>query len=96
MSTQEGGDRPDMLGNISTTQRPGQTPMQEGKTTPIRTRPARRGIAVRVTFEENRLAAACLATAYERVVPVRRRNATAHAAGAGRQAEQRLGERAGA
>jgi hypothetical protein len=85
-----------MLGNISTAERPGQTLIKEGKTAPIRARPARRGIAIRVTFEENRLAAAYLATAYEQVVPLRRRSsATARPSSWGGQTEQPI-ERTGA
>jgi hypothetical protein len=38
-----------------------------------RVRPAQTTLEVRVMFEPNRLAAACLADAYARVVPVRRR-----------------------
>ena len=38
-----------------------------------RVRPAQTTLEVRVMFEPHRLAAACLADAYARVVPVRRR-----------------------
>ncbi len=44
-------------------------PSQAGRQRPV--------LAVRATFEESRLAAACLATAYEQAVPVRRRTAPA-------------------
>ena len=45
------------------------TPSQAGRQRPV--------LAVHTTFEESRLAATCLATAYEQAVPVRRRTATA-------------------
>jgi len=45
------------------------TPSHAGRQRPV--------LAVRATFEESRLAATCLATAYEQAVPVRRRSAAA-------------------
>jgi hypothetical protein len=47
--------------------------MKEGKITPLRTGRQRPVLAVRATFEESRLAATCLVTAYEQVAPVTRR-----------------------
>lgn len=96
MSTADSGHRAEMLSNISTAERPGQTLIKEGETAPIRARPTRRGIAVRVTFEENRLAAAYLTMAYEQVVPPRgRHGATARPSSRGGQTGQRS-ERTGA
>jgi len=72
------------------------TLIKERETAPIRTRSARRGIVVRVTFEENRLAAAYLTTAYEQVVPMRcRSGVTARPSSRGGQTGQPI-ERTGA
>jgi hypothetical protein len=81
------GQRPEMLGNISAAERP---QCKEGQ------RRRRGDITVRVSFEAHRLATTYVATAYEQLVPLRRRGRRA-AAGAGpAQADQRPGERAGA
>ncbi len=50
-----------MLGNILAVE----SLMKEGKITPLRTGRQRPVLAVRATFEESRLAATCLVTAYE-------------------------------
>ncbi len=62
-----------MLGNILAVE----SLMKGGKITPLRTGRQRPVLAVRATFEESRLAAACLVTAYEQVAPVTRRMTTA-------------------
>jgi len=51
--------------------------MKEDKTAPPRRRRQRPIPVVRATFEESRLAATSLVTAYEQVVPVMRRRITA-------------------
>ncbi len=66
-------DGPKMLGNILAVE----SLMKRDKITPSRTKRQRPVLAVRATFEESRLAATCLVTAYEQAVPVRRRSATA-------------------
>ncbi len=50
--------------------------MKEDKTTPPRTGCQRPVLVVHVTFEESRLAATYLTTAYEQAMPVRHRSAT--------------------
>ena len=62
-----------MLGNLLAVE----SLMKGGKITPLRTERQRPVLAVRATFEESRLAAACLVTAYEQVAPVTRRMTTA-------------------
>ena len=62
-----------MLGNIPAVE----SLMKGGKITPLRTGRQRPVLMVRATFEESRLAATDLVTAYEQAVPVRRRSATA-------------------
>lgn len=62
-----------MLGNILAVERL----MKEGKIMPSHAGRQRPVLTVRATFEESRLAATCLTTAYEQAVPVRRRSATA-------------------
>ena len=79
--------RPAMLGNISTEQRP---LFKEGKA-------RRRGeITVRVSFEAHRLAPTYVATAYEHLVPLRRRGRRAATGAALAPADEGRGERAGA
>ena len=58
-----------MLGNILA----GESLMKGDKITPPRMGRQRPVLMVRATFEESRLAATCLSTAYEQAVPVRRR-----------------------
>ncbi len=58
-----------MLGNISEAQRR----MNEGVLGATSPRRVRATLAIRVSFEESRLAASCLTTAYEQVLPRRRR-----------------------
>jgi len=62
-----------MLGNILAAE----SFMREDEITPLRMGRQRPVLVVRATFEENRLAATCLATAYEQVVPVTHRITTA-------------------
>jgi len=62
-----------MLGNILAVE----SLMKRDKITPSPTGRQRPVLAVRATFEESRLAATCLSTAYEQAMPVRRRIATA-------------------
>lgn len=81
------GQGPEMLGNISAAERP---QYREGQT-------RRRGdITVRVSFEAHRLATTYVATAYEQLVPPRRRGLRAAARAVPAPADQRPGERAGA
>lgn len=89
VSTGEIGHRPGMVGNCAAVE----GPSQKDEHTPLR--PGRQGrvSAVRVTFEANRLAATCLATAYEQALPLRRRSATTVAY---RPLEQQPAERTGA
>ncbi len=63
------GYRPKMLGNILAVE----SLMKEDKITLSRIGRQRPVLMVRATFEESRLAATCLVTAYEQVVPVTRR-----------------------
>jgi len=77
--------RPEMLGNISTGQRPLYKEEEARR---------RRDITVRVSFEAHRLATTYVATAYEQLVPLRRRGRRAAAEAA--PADQRAGERVGA
>ena len=63
------GYRPQMLGNILAVE----SLMKRDKITPSRTGRQRPVLAVRATFEESRLAATCLVTAYEQAVPVTHR-----------------------
>jgi hypothetical protein len=77
-----------MLGN-----RAAESPLHTDDQTPRRTRGV---IAVRVTFEVHRLAATYLATAYEQVVPLRRRSTAAPPAATPRRAAQQPAERTGA
>ena len=77
----EGGDddqfgvgyKPHMLGTISAVE----SLMKEDKITPPRRGRQRPVLVVHATFEEGRLAATCLVTAYEQAVPVTRRRTTA-------------------
>ena len=95
MRTRENAHEPEVLGNISAVERPGEELVEKEGTGP---RPARREcrvLAVRVSFEANRLAASYLATAYEQVLPLRRRSHTA-AARAREQVERPRVRRAGA
>ncbi len=69
-----------MLGNILAVE----SLMKRDKITPLRTGRQRPVLVVRATFEESRLAATYLATAYEQAVPVRRRSATTARVSAGR------------
>jgi len=62
-----------MLGNISAVE----SLMKEDKITSPRRGRQRPVLVVRATFEEARLAATCLVTAYEQAVPVMRRRTTA-------------------
>jgi len=77
--------RSEMLGNISTGQRPLYKEEEARR---------RRDITVRVSFEAHRLATTYVATAYEQLVPLRRRGRRAAAEAA--PADQRAGERVGA
>ena len=87
LGNQRGDQRPEVLGNILTPER---SQYLE------RTMRRRGDITVRVSFEAHRLATTYVATAYEQLVPLRRRGRRA-AAGAGpAPADQRPGERAGA
>ncbi len=61
-----------MLGNIPAVE----SLMKGDKITPPRTGRQRPVLMVRATFEESRLAATDLSTAYEQAVPVRHRSAT--------------------
>jgi len=71
--------------------------MNEGEMRPPRPRCNRMIVTVRVTFEESRLAASCLATAYEQVLPGRHRavGGPAHSPAAQDQALPRSVERTG-
>ena len=81
-----------MLGNFSGVERL----MNEGEMRPLRPRRDRVTLTVHVTFEESRLAASCLATAYEQIMPLRRRaGAVGHSAPAPGQSAPRSGERTG-
>jgi hypothetical protein len=87
VSTQESTPGPTVLGNISAVERP---LYKEEKT-------RRRGdLTVRVSFEAHRLAPTYVATAYEQLVPLRRRGVQAAPGTAPDQADQRSGERVGA
>jgi len=68
----DAADRPTMLGNIPAVE----SLMKGDKITPPRTGRQRPVLVVHATFEESRLAATYLATAYEQAVPVRHRSAT--------------------
>ena len=92
MRTQEIHQGSAMLGNISTVERP----LYEEENTPLHPRRERGALTVRVTVEAHRLAATYLATAYEQVVPLRRRGVRAPTAAAPDQADQRPVARAGA
>jgi hypothetical protein len=85
VSTQQRPAGPDMLGNMSTAPGPLN---KEGQTR------RRREIVVRVSFETHRLAPTYVATAYEHLVPLRRRGRRA-ATGAA-PADEGRDERAGA
>lgn len=82
-----------MLGNILEAQRR----MNEGVLGALSPRRARATLAIRVSFEESRLAASCLATAYEQVLPGRHRavGGPAHTRVAQDQALPRSVERTG-
>jgi len=82
-----------MLGNFSGADRL----MNEGEMRPPQPRCNRLIVTVRVTFEESRLAASCLTTAYEQVLPRRRRavGGAARPAAAQDQALPRSVERTG-
>jgi len=85
-------DRPKMLGNILAVE----SLMKGDKITPLRTGRQRPVLVVRATFEESRLTATYLATAYEQAVPVRHRiGATPHPSASHDQAEGRPLERMG-
>jgi acetoin utilization deacetylase AcuC-like enzyme len=73
MSRQEIAQQTDRLGHGLRVQ----ATADQGAATPLPSRQTRRELAVRVTFEAHRLAATYLATAYEHVVPHRRRRVTA-------------------
>jgi len=89
----DAGHRPQMLGNILAVE----SLMKRDKITPARTGRQRPVLVVRATFEESRVAGACLATAYEQVMPIRHRIATTPRPSASRdQAEGRPLERMGA
>lgn len=81
-----------MLGNILATERL----MKGDKIAPARPGRQRPILVVRATFEESRLAATCLAAAYEHAMPVRHRIAATPRPSASRdQAEGRPLERMG-
>jgi hypothetical protein len=87
VETHRAGQRPEMWGNIAATER---LPHREGQT-------RRRGeITVRVSFEAHRLAPTYVATAYEHLVPLRRRGQRAAARTVPAPVDQRPGARAGA
>jgi hypothetical protein len=81
------GQMPEMLGNIAATER---LLYREGQTR------RRAEISVRVSFEAHRLAPTYVATAYEHLVPLRRRGQRAAARTVPAPADQRPGARAGA
>jgi len=71
--------------------------MKGDESAPLRSRRDRPPLTVRVTFEESRLAARCLATAYDQILPLRRPiSATGRTSPAQDQPAQRSGERTGA
>lgn len=79
-----------MLGNFSAEE----TLMTGDESAPLRPRRNCLPLAVRVTFEESRLAAHCLATAYDQIMPLRRRsNAAGHLVPTQDQPAPRSGER---
>lgn len=87
LGNQIADQRPEMLGNILAARGP---LYKEG--------PRRRGgdLTVRVSFEAHRLAPTYVATAYEHLVPLRRRGVRAAPGAAPDRANQRSGERVGA
>jgi hypothetical protein len=88
MSRQEIAQQTERLGRCSRVQ----AAANHEDATPLPSRQTRRELAVRVTFEAHRLAATYLATAYEHVVPHRRRRVPAVAqppGGAPRPSAQR-------
>ena len=96
MSTRENAHEPEVLGNIVAAERPGTKPPGEGEAVPRPTRRERGVPGVRVSFAANRLAATYLATAYEQVLPLRRRGLTAEAAGVHGRVERPRAGRVGA
>jgi len=71
--------------------------MNETDLLALHSRRARAALAVRVSFEESRLAATCLATAYEQILPQRGRCVTSAAPPSAAQdhAQLRSAERTG-
>ena len=96
MRTRENAHEPEVWGNISAAERPGTKPVGERAAAPRHAGRERGVLAVRVSFEANRLAATYLATAYEQVLPLRRRGRTAEAAGGRGRVERPRAGRAGA
>jgi len=81
-----------MLGNFSAAE----TLMTGDESAPLRPRRNCPPLTVRVTFEESRLAARCLATAYDQIMPLRRRsNAAGRLVPTQDQPGPRSGERTG-
>ena len=96
MSTRENAHTPEVLGNIVAAERPGQKPVGAGEAVPCLAQRERGVLAVRVSFEANRLAATYLATAYEQVLPPRRRGLMAETAGVPGRVERPRAGRVGA
>jgi hypothetical protein len=87
LGNQRADQRLEMLGNISTVEGPVYKESQTRR---------RVDIVVRVSFEAHRLAPTYVATAYEHLVPLRRRTRRAATGAAPAHTDEGCGERAGA